>query len=134
MRIHESDKWKTVFRTQYGHFKYQVMLFGLFNIPATFQEYVNKILAKKLDVFVIVYLDNILIYIKDLGQPYIEVVRWVLGQLWKYSLFANLKKCCFYQDKIYFLGYVVSSKGISIEAKKIEVVKAWLEPKSVQDI
>ena len=55
------------FRIQYNHFKYQVIPFGLFNIPATFQKYVNKILAEKLDIFVIVYLNNILIYTKDLG-------------------------------------------------------------------
>ena len=55
-----------VFKIWYNHFKYQVMLFGLFNIPATFQKYVNKILTKKLDIFVVVYLNNILIHTKDL--------------------------------------------------------------------
>ena len=110
------------------------MPFGLSNAPVTFQGYVNKILAEKLDVFVIVYLDNILIYTEDPGQPHVDAVRWVLDQLWKYSLFANLKKCCFHQDKIHFLGYVVSSKGISMEAEKIEVVKEWPEPKLVRDI
>ena len=107
------------------------MPFGLSNTPATFQEYVNKILAKKLDVFVIVYLDDILIYTEDSGQPHVDAVRWVLDQFLKYSLFVNLKKCCFHQDEIRFLGYVVSSKGINMEAKKIEVVKEWLEPKSI---
>ena len=134
MRICEGDKWKTVFRTQYGYFEYQVMPFGLSNAPATFQGYINKILAEKLDVFVIVYLDDILIYTEDPGQPHVEAIYWVLDQLRKYSLFANLKKCRFYQDEIRFLGYVVSSKGISMEAKKIEVVKKWPEPKSVRDI
>ena len=134
MRICEGDEWKTAFQTCYGHFEYQVMPFGLSNAPATFQRYVNKILAEKLDIFVIVYLDNILIYIKDPGQPYIEAVRWVLDQLRKYSLFANLKKCCFHQDKVCFLGYVVLSKGISMEVEQIKVVKKWPEPKSVQDI
>ena len=110
------------------------MFFGLSNALATFQRYVNKILAEKLDIFVIVYLDNILIYIKDPGQPYIEAVRWVLDQLRKYSLFANLKKCRFHQDEVRFLGYVVSSKGISMEAEQIEVVRKWSEPKSVRDI
>ena len=123
MRICEDDEWKTAFRTQYGHFKYQVMPFGLSNAPATFQGYVNKILAKKLDIFVIVYLDDILIYNKDPGQPYVEAVRWVLDQLQKYLLFAKLKKSYFHQDKVCFLGYVVSSKGISIEAKRIKVVR-----------
>ena len=96
MRICEGDEWKIAFQTRYGHFKYQVMPFGLSNAPATFQGYINKILAEKLDVFVIVYLDDILIYIEDPGQPHVDAVRLVLDQVRKYSLFANLKKCCFY--------------------------------------
>ena len=131
MRICEGDEWKTAFRTQYGHFKYQVMPFGLSNAPATFQGYVNKILAEKLDIFVIVYLDDILIYTKDPGGPHAEAVCWVLDSLQKYSLFAKLKKCRFHQDEIRFLGYVVSSKGISMEAEQIEIVRKWPEPKSV---
>ena len=134
MRICEGDEWKTAFWTRYGHFEYQVMPFGLFNAPATFQGYVNKILAEKLDVFVIVYLDDILIYTEDPDQPHIDTVHWVLDQLRKYFLFANLKKCRFHQDEIRFLGYIVSSKGISMEAKRIEVVKKWPEPKSVRNI
>ena len=134
MRICEGDEWKTAFRIRYGHFKYLVMPFGLSNAPVTFQGYVNKILAEKLDIFVIVYLDDILIYTEDPGQPHVEAVRWVLDQLRKYSLFANLKKCRFHQDEVRFLGYVVSSKGISMEAERIEVVRKWLEPKSVRDI
>ena len=134
MRIHEVDEWKTAFRTQYDQFKYQVMRFGLSNTLATFQGYINKILAEKLDIFVIVYLDDILIYTKDPGQPHIEAVRCVFDQLRKYLLFANLKKCCFHQNKIRFLGYVVSSKNIGIEIKRIEVIREWLEPKSIWDI
>ena len=87
-----------------------------------------------LDIFVIVYLDDILIYTKDSSQPHLEAVRLVLNQLRKYSLFANLKKCCFHQDKVHFLGYIVFSKRISIEAEKIEVVRKCPESKSVQDI
>ena len=68
MQIQEDDKWKTAFRTRYGHFKYQVMPFGLSNAAATFQGYVNRILPEKLNVFVIVYLDDILIYIEDPSQ------------------------------------------------------------------
>ena len=131
MRIYEDDKWKIASQTWYDHFEYQVILFDLSNAPATFQGYVNKILAEKLDIFVIIYLDGILIYTKDPGQPHVEAVRWVLDQLRKYLLFANLKKCRFHQDEFCFLGYVVSSKGINMEAKRIEVVKKWLELKSV---
>ena len=96
MRIRESDKWKTAFRIQYGHFEYQVMPFGLSNAPATFQEYVNKILAKKFDIFVIIYLNDILIYTEDPSQLHVKAACWVLDQLRKYLLFANLKKCRFH--------------------------------------
>ena len=123
MRICEGNELKTAFTTWYGHFKYQVMLFRLFNAPTTFQGYVNKILPEKLDIFVIVYLDDILIYTKGPGQPHVEAVHWVLDQLRKHSLFANLKKCWFDQDEVCFLGYVVLSKKISIKAERIEVVK-----------
>ena len=74
MKIKESDKWKTAFRTQYGHFEYQVMPFGLSNVPASFQGYINKILFEKLDIFVIVYLEDILIYTEDPSQGHVEAV------------------------------------------------------------
>ena len=75
MRICEGDESKTAFRTRYGHFKYQVMPFGLTNAPATFQDYINKILAEKINVFVIVYLDNILIYTKNESKSHVQAVR-----------------------------------------------------------
>ena len=71
-------------------------VFWFFNAPASFQGYVNKILAEKLDVYIILYLNNILIYIKDAGQGHMEAVQLVLGELRKDSLFANLKKYCFH--------------------------------------
>ena len=88
------------------------MPFRLFNALASFQGYINKILAKKLDVFVIIYLNDIFIYIKDEGQGFIETMQWVLDLLWKNGLFANLKKCWFHHNKICFLRYVVSAQGV----------------------
>ena len=123
MKISKGNKWKTEFRTWYGHFKYQVMLFGLTNASASFQGFFNKILAKKLDIFVIVYLDDIFIYTNDDGNGHVAAICWVLEQFKKFLLFANLKKCWFYQDKIQFFGYVVFSKDIRIEDEKIEAVK-----------
>ena len=123
MRIRRGNKWKTAFRTQYGHFQYQVMSFGLINVSARFQEYINKILAEKIDIFVIVYLDNILIYTNDDNDGYVAVVQWVLEQLRKFSLFLNLKKYRFHQEEVRFLGYIMFSKGICMEDKKIEAVK-----------
>ena len=134
MRIRKGDKWKTAFQTQYGHFEYQVMPFGLSNAPATFQGYVDKILAEKLNVFVIVYLDDILIYTEDPGQAHVEAVWWVVENLRKHGLFANLKKCQFHQDEVCLLGYVVSAQEVQMKDEKIEAVKFWPEPKSVWDI
>ncbi len=110
------------------------MPFGLSNAPASFQGYINKILAEKLDIFVVVYLDNILIYTEDLGQPHVAAVQWVLEQLRKHGLYANLKKCRFYKDEVRFLDFVVSAQGIRMEEKRFEAIKAWPEPQTVRDI
>ncbi len=134
MRIREGDKWKTAFRTHYGHFKYQVIPFGLTNMPAMFQGYINKILANKLNVFVIVYHNDIFIYNENEGEEPIQAVQWVLDQLRKYSLYAKLKKCQFHQDEVRFLGYIVSHQGIQKEEERIKTVRDWPEPQSVRDI
>ena len=110
------------------------MPFGLFNAPASFQRYINKISAEKLDIFVIVYLDNTLIYIEDPEQTYVDTVWWVLNNLRKYRLYANLRKCRFYKDEICFLGYMVLARDIRMEDKRIELVKNWPEPKLLRDI
>ena len=134
IKIKNGDKWKTAFWTWYSHFKYQVMFFGLSNAPANFQSYINKILAKKLDIFFIVYLDDIFIYIEEPGQAHVNAVWWVSKELRKHGLFANFKKCQFLKDKVRFLGYVVSVHGVQIEDERIKAVKNWPEPKSVHDI
>ena len=110
------------------------MPFGLTNALASFQGYINKIFAEKLDIFVIVHLDDISIYTNDDGDRHVSAVRWVLEQFRKFSLFANLKKYQFHQEEVRFLGYLVSSKGICIEDERIEAIKQWPEPQSVRDI
>ena len=104
------------------------MFFGLSNALDSFQGYIIKILAEKLNVSVIVYLDNILISIEETCQPHVEVLSWVFDKLQKHGLFANLKKYSFYQDKVQFFDYIVSAQEIWIEEERIEVVKAWPEP------
>ena len=103
MRIKEGDEWKTAFWTWYSHFEYQVISFGLSNVLASFQSYINKMLAKKLNIFVIVYLDDIFIYTKDPRQAYVNAIWWVLEELRKHGIFVNLKKCQFHRDKVCFL-------------------------------
>ena len=92
IRIKEGNEWETAFWTRDGHFKYQVMFFELSNTPASFQGYISKILAEKLDIFVIVYLDDIFIYTKDPGQAHVDAVQCVLEELRKNGLFTKLKK------------------------------------------
>ena len=104
IRIKEGNEWKTAFQTCYSYFKYQMMPFGLSNAPASFQGYINKILAKKLNIFVIVYLNNILIYTKNPGQDHVEAVRRLFDVLRRHGLFSNLKKCQFHKNKVCFLG------------------------------
>ena len=99
------------------------MPFGLSNIPASFQGYINKILAEKLNIFIIVYFDDILIYTEDPGQAHVDAIRWVFEELKKNGLFANLKKYRFHKDKVRFLGYVVSAQGVRMEEKRINAVK-----------
>ena len=99
------------------------MPFDLTNAPVSFQRYINKILTEKLGIFVMVYLDDILIYNDDDGDGHVAVVQLVPKQLRKFLLFANLKKCQFHQKEVWFLHYVVSLKGIYMEDQKIEAVK-----------
>ncbi len=110
------------------------MPFGLTNATTTFQSYINKILAEKVNIFVIVYLNDILIYTESEGEEYVQVVRWVLDQLRKHSLYANLKKCHFHQDEVRFLGYIVSYQDIRMEEEQIKAVHDWPKPQSVRDI
>ena len=110
------------------------MLFGLSNTPASFPDYINKILNETLDILIVVYLDDILIDTEDPGQPHVEVVHRVLELLHKHGLFANLKKCRFHKDKVWFLGFVVLARGINIEEEQIEARKRCLEPKWIRYI
>ena len=93
-----------VFWTRFSYFKYQVLLFRLFNAVISFQGYINKILVKKFNIFIIIHLNNIFIYIEDLGQAHIDAVYLDLKKLQKHDLFANLKKYQFYKNKVWFLG------------------------------
>lgn len=110
------------------------MLFGLTNIPVIFQGYINKILAEKLNIFVIVYLDNIFIYMESKGKKYVEAIWLVLDQLRKYLLYANLKKYQFHQDEVRFLGYIVSHQSIRMEKEQIKAMCDWPKPQLVRNI
>ncbi|CUA73551.1 Transposon Tf2-11 polyprotein [Rhizoctonia solani] len=131
--IREGNEWKTAFRTKYGHFEYKVMPFGLTNAPATFQHFMNDLFQDMIDVNIIVYLDDILIYSKD-PTTHEETVKEVLQRLRDAHLYCKPLKCMFSVDTVPYLGLVVSPKGISMEAKKVQAVQEWPEPKTIKQI
>src|SRR5580692_3178868 len=131
--IAKEDQWKTAFRTRYGHFEYCVMPFGLTNSPATFQAYINKALSGLVDVICVVYLDDILIYSENL-EDHRRHVREVFERLRRFSLYANLKKCSFFQTEVEFLGFIVGREGIRMDPKRVEAVTQWPQPTSIHDI
>ena len=133
IRVRKGDEWKTAFRTCYGQFEYQVMPFSLANAPATFQAYVNKALKPYIDVFCVVYLDNVLIYSKTENSHW-EHVRRVLRALLEHRLYAKLSKCAFNRNKITFLRFIVNQRGIQIEPSRIEAITEWPKPESARDI
>ncbi len=133
IRIKKGDEWKTAFRTRYGHYEYQVLPFGLTNAPATFQAYINKALSGFLDTFVVVYLDDILIYSRS-EKEHRRHVRLVLERLRKYRLYVKLSKCAFDVETVNFLGFVISPKGVEMEKSRILAISSWPEPTCVRDI
>jgi hypothetical protein len=133
VRVASGDEWKTAFRTRYGHFEYTVMPFGLTNAPATFQAFLNDVLRESLDTFIVIYLDDILIYSDTLEEHY-DHVRSVLQRLKDADLQVKLEKCQFHVQTVEFLGYVISPEGISMDPAKIEAIVSWPTPNSVRDI
>jgi transposase InsO family protein len=133
IRIREGDEWKTAFRTRYGHFEYLVMPFGLTNAPATFQSYINQALSGLVDIFCVVYLDDILIYSQTREEHTLHVRR-VLERLKKWSLYANPKKCVFYTDRVEFLGFIVSREGVAMDPSRVSAISEWPIPKSYHDV
>ncbi|KAJ8469582.1 hypothetical protein ONZ51_g8881 [Trametes cubensis] len=133
VRIAPGDEWKTAFRTRYGSFEWLVMPFGLSNAPAAFQRFVNDIFADMLDVCVIVYLDDILIY-SDNPEQHRKHVKEVLRRLRKHRLYARADKCEFHTDSVEYLGYILSPSGLTMAELKVKAILDWPEPRKVRDI
>ncbi|KAI3808232.1 hypothetical protein L1987_24181 [Smallanthus sonchifolius] len=124
LRIQEEDIPKTAFRTRYGHYEFMVMPFRLINAPAVFMDLMNRVCKPYLDKFVIVFIDDILIYSKTKAE-HEQHLRLVLDLLRKEQLYAKFSKCEFWLKEVQFLGHVVNDKGIHVDPAKIEAVKNW---------
>ncbi|GJZ51284.1 putative reverse transcriptase domain-containing protein, partial [Tanacetum coccineum] len=133
LRVHEDDIPKTAFRTRYGHFEFTVMPFGLTNAPAVFMDLMNRVCKPYLDKFVIVFIDDILIYSKTKEDHEVHL-GLVLELLRKEKLYAKFSKCEFWLQEVHFLGHVVNQNGIHVDPSKIEAVKNWKTPTTPSEI
>jgi hypothetical protein len=133
IRIKEEDVPKTAFRTRYGHFEWNVLPFGLTNAPATFQTLMNNILRPYLDKFVVVYLDDILIFSKT-PEEHLQHVDTILQVLQQHKIYCGLDKCAFGLKEVDFLGHVVSADGVKPDPKKVQAVQDWPVPKTLREV
>ncbi|GJV38174.1 putative reverse transcriptase domain-containing protein [Tanacetum coccineum] len=133
LRVHEDDIPKTTFRTRYGHFEFTVMPFGLTNAPANFMDLMNRVCKPYLDKFVIVFIDDILIYLK-MKEDHKVHLRLMLELLTKEKLYAKFSKCEFWLQEVHFLGHVVNQSGIHVDPSKIEAVKNWKAPTTLFEV
>lgn len=127
VRIKEGDEWKTAFNTPLGHFEYLVMPFGLTNAPAVFQALINDVLRDMLNRLVFVYLDDILIFSRDL-EEHVQHVRLVLRRLLENRLFVKAEKCEFHVTSVSFLGFVVEKGQLKADPAKVQAVAEWPSP------
>ena len=127
IRVREGDEWKTAFNTPLGHFEYQVMPFGLTNAPAVFQALVNDILRDMLNHFIFVYLDDILIFSRNM-EEHVQHVRLVLRRLLENKLFVKAEKCDFHVTSVSFLGFIIEQGQVKTDPAKVQAVAEWPKP------
>jgi hypothetical protein len=133
IRIKPGDEWKTAFKTWYRLYEYTVMPFGLSNAPATFQNMMNHIIRDLLDLGLIVYLDDILIYAKT-EEEHDRIVTEVLKRLAENGLAISQDKCFWSTTQVDFLGYIISKDGIEMAQDKVQCIRDWECPKSLRDV
>ncbi|GJR05467.1 putative reverse transcriptase domain-containing protein [Tanacetum coccineum] len=133
LRVREEDIPKTAFRTRYGHYEFQLMPFGLTNAPTVFMDLMNRVCKPYLDRFVIVFIDDILIYSKS-RKEHEGHLRLILKSLKVEKLYAKFSKCEFWLSKVQFLGHVIDSEVIHVDPANIESIKDWASPKTPTEI
>ena len=133
LRVRETDISKTAFRMCYGHFEFTVMPFRLTNAPTTFMDLMYRVFQPYLDQFVVVFMDDILIYSQS-EEEHEDHLRVVLQRLRDHQLYTKFNKYEFWLTKVRFLGHVVLTSGVSVDPEKVEAVMSWERPKSVFEI
>ena len=133
VRMLPEDEHKTTFKTHHGHYQFKVMPFGLTNAPATFQCIMNQILQPFLRKFVLVFLDNILIYSNTL-EDHASHLEKVLATLRQHQLYLKSSKCTFAQDSLEYLGHIISSQGVATDKNKITAMLHWPVPTTVTEL
>ncbi|GJS41264.1 putative reverse transcriptase domain-containing protein [Tanacetum coccineum] len=133
LHIKDEDIPITAFRTRYGHFELQVMPFGLTNAPVVFMDLMNRVCKPYLDKFVIVFIDDILVYSKD-EEEHRKHLKIVLELLKKERLYAKFSKCDFWLDSVQFLGHVIDRNGVHVDPAKIEAIKSWAAPTTPTEV
>jgi hypothetical protein len=133
LRIKEGDIPKIAFQTQFGHYKFVVVYFGLTNAPTVFMSLMNEVFRKYLDRFVQVFLDDILIYSKS-KREHEEHLRVVLSCLRENKLYGKLSKCSFFQKENHYLGHIIFGEGISVDPEKVKAIMEWLVPKNAHEV
>ncbi|KAA0064281.1 reverse transcriptase [Cucumis melo var. makuwa] len=129
LKVKESDIAKTTFRMRYRHYEFRVMSFGLTNAPAVFMDLMDRIFHQYLDQFVIVFIDDILVYSVD-REAHEEHLRIVLQAVRDKQLYTKFSKCEFWLEQVVFFRHVVSTKGVSVNPQKVEAVVNWERPTS----
>jgi hypothetical protein len=133
MKIREQDIPKTTFTTRYGLYEFVVVSFGLTNAPAYFMNLMNKVFMEESDQFVVVFIDDILIY-SEIAEEHEEHLRIVLERLRQRKLYAKFSKCEFWMEKVVFLGHVLSAEGVAVDPSKVESVTKWEQPLNMTDV
>jgi hypothetical protein len=133
MKIRPFDIPKTTFSTRYGLYEFTVMLFGLTNARAYFMNLMNKVFMEYLDRFVVVFIDDILIYSKN-DSDHEEYLWMLLQKLRDNQLYAKFNKCEFWLDEVSFLGHIISKGGISVDLAKVKEIVGWKIPKTVTEV